>query len=444
MALLLPILGFAAVLVAESVPTVAKSDPHGALLVIDGVIAPTSADFLSRGIETASGNRAQFLIVRLDTPGGLLASTRDMVEEILTSQIPVVVFVSPQGAQAASAGTFIVAAAHVAAMAPTTNIGAASPVGSGGEDLPETIKSKATQDAAAFIRSIAEERGRNADALEQTVLNATSYSASEALDKNIIDLIAGDTEDLLLELDGRAISLRSGEVVLATDGLTIQRIDKTPVERFLGFLADPNIVFLLLTIGGLGLLLEFLSPGLLGPGILGVIALALAFVALGNLPVNWVGVGLMALAIVLFFLEAQAPGIGIFGVSGGISFVLGAFLLFGEIKPVAPPLPGMPSFRVSLWVIGVVSALMFVSIALTIRATREAKKAVRVPAGTRERSLVGQIGTTATNLNPHGTVQVAGEQWSAVSDDGGHIAAAEEVIVRDIEGLILRVSKTKR
>ena len=428
--------GLAALWPSLSVPVAAQSDEHAAFLVIDGGILPQSSRFLSRGIDTATEEGARFLIIQLDTPGGLLDSTRDMVGEILESEVPIVVYVSPPGARAASAGTFILAAAHVAAMAPATNVGAASPVGSGGSELPETIKSKATQDAAAFLRSIAAERGRNADALEKTVLNAVSYTESEALEKDIIDLVARDMDSLLSQLDGRTVELRGGEVVLETAGLEVQRINRNPVERFLGVVADPNIAFLLLTVGGVLLLLEVLNPGIIFAGVFGAIALALAFLGLGNLPVNWVAVGLIGLAMVLFFFEMQAPGVGIFGLGGAISFVLGAFLLFGGFS--APAIP-TPSFRVSLWVIASVSGILFAMLVTLFWAVLRAKRARFYTLG--PRNLVGQTARTTTTLDPRGTVQVASELWSAVSDSGEPIPEGEEVIVADIDGLTLTVFK---
>ena len=437
-ALLLMLVGFGGFLTAQSLGTAAAEGPHAVLLGIDGVIEPITARFLSRGIDAAAADGAQFVIIRLDTPGGLLDSTRDMVERILASEIPVVAYVSPLGAQAASAGTFIAASAHVAAMAPATNIGAASPVGAGGEDLPETIKSKATQDATAFIRSIAEERGREVEPLESTVLKAASFSASQALEEGIIDLIAKDLNDLLEQLDGMVVTLSGGEVVLDTEDLEVRPINRNAVERFLGFLADPNVAFLLLTIGGIGILVELFNPGLIAPGVAGVIALALAFVALGNLPVNWAGVGLIGLAMMLFFLELQVPGLGIFGAGGAISFILGAFLLFGGFSP--PPIP-TPSFGVSRWVIGTVSALLSAFLILLFRVAFQARKSSYKAGG---QSLVGQTGTTTSSLDPRGTVQVAGERWSGVSDSGEPIPEGEEVIVLDVEGLTLKVFKASK
>ena len=435
-ALPLVLLGIGGFIALQSLTVASAPGPHAASVTIDGTIDNVSARYLSRALKGASRDGARFLIVTLDTPGGLFDSTRDMVEDIRGSDIPVIVYVSPPGARAASAGTFITASAHVAAMAPTTNIGAASPVGGGGEDLPETLKSKATQDAAAFIRSIAQERNRNAEALEQTVLSARAYSASEALDNNIIDLIATDIDDLLVKLHGWPVELKSGEAVLETEGLEVRNIGRTALERFLGILADPNIAFLLLTIGGIGILVELIHPGLIAPGLAGVIAMALAFVAIGTLPVNWVGVGLIGLAMVLFFLEFQAPGIGVFGVGGGVSFVLGAFFLFGGLSP--PPIAA-PSFRVSLWAIGGVSAVLFAFLILLFRAVLDAKRVSYHSTG--RENLVGQTGTTTTPLDPHGTVRVAGELWSAVSDSDEPIPQGEDVIVSEVEGLTLKVFK---
>ena len=435
-ALPLVLLGIGGFIALQSLTVASAPGPHAASVTIDGTIDNVSARYLSRALKGASRDGARFLIVTLDTPGGLFDSTRDMVEDIRGSDIPVIVYVSPPGARAASAGTFITASAHVAAMAPTTNIGAASPVGGGGEDLPETLKSKATQDAAAFIRSIAQERNRNAEALEQTVLSASAYSASEALDNNIIDLIATDIDDLLVKLHGWTVELKSGEAVLETEGLEVRNIGRTALERFLGILADPNIAFLLLTIGGIGILVELIHPGLIAPGLAGVIALALAFVAIGTLPVNWVGVGLIGLAMVLFFLEFQAPGSGVFGVGGGVSFVLGAFFLFGGLSP--PPIAA-PSFRVSLWAIGGVSAVLFAFLILLFMAVLDTKRVSYHSTG--RENLVGQTGTTTTPLDPHGTVRVAGELWSAVSDSDEPIPQGEDVIVSEVEGLTLKVFK---
>ncbi len=438
LSLMLMILGFGGALASDGLSIALADGPHAALLEIADAIQPIPARFLARGIDAATDDGARLLIVRLDTPGGLLDSTRDMVESILASEIPVVVYVSPSGAEATSAGTFVAAAAHVAAMAPTTSIGGASQANDDGERARDTHASKETQVAAAFMRSIANKRGRNAEALENTVLRGTTYTASEALEANIIDLVAKDTDALLSELDGRTVQLPGGDVVLQTSGLQVREIGRTPLEQFLGFLATPNVAFLLLTIGGLGIFLEFLSPGLLVPGVSGAIALALAFVALGNLPVNWVGVALLAFAMALLFFEMHAPGFGVFGVGSLVSFLLGAFLLFGGFSP--PPIE-TPSFRVSIWLIAGVAAVMFGFLLYIIRDVLAAQKAgAGATSLTTVSALVGQTATTSTELAPQGVVFVAGEHWGAVSDSREVVPESSEVEIVSAEGLYVRVS----
>ena len=432
--LALVVLGFGGFLLGQAA-TAGASGHSATLISIDGTIDEPAASHLARGLDDAHESGARLAIVRLDTPGGLYSSTREIVELLLTSPIPVAVYVSPPGAQAASAGTFITAAAHVAAMAPGTNIGAASPVGGGGEDLPETLKSKASQDAAAFIRSIADERGRNRDVLEKTVLNALSLSPSEALDENVIDFVASDLPDLLEKMNGMEVTVGGGEVTLDTTGISVSELHQTPLERFLGFLANPNVAFVLLTIGGIGILIELISPGLIVPGVVGIIALALAFTAIANLPVNWVGLGLILLAMLLFYLETVVPGLGVFGISAAISFIVGAFLLFGGFS--APPIPE-PSFRVNLWIIGVLGAFLAVSLALFLRENRRVKA---LDTHTGPVNLEGEVGTVVTALEPRGVVRVRGESWSAESDSGEPIQQGEEVIVSDVEGLTLKVFK---
>ncbi|MDA0769716.1 MAG: hypothetical protein BZY79_03275 [SAR202 cluster bacterium Casp-Chloro-G4] len=441
LALLLVTLGFGGFLAIYNLTPVAGSDHTAAVITLDGAIDTISADFLARAITSAFKGGHSFLIVSLDTPGGTLESTRDIVEGLLASPIPVVVYVSPPGAQAASAGTFVTSAGHVAAMAPATNIGAASPVAAGGADLPETIKDKVTGDTAALLRGIARERGRNAKALEETVLSAASYTAAEALESGVVDIMAQDLDDLLAQLDGMTVQLKSGPVTLRTDGVRLVTITRTPVERFLGMIANPDIAFLLLSIGGMGILIELLSPGLMGPGIVGLIALALAFAVLGNMPVNWVGVGLILLAMSLFYLEAQAPGIGVFGIGGAVSFILGAFLLFGNLSfgPTAPQLPAAPRVEISLWALGTVTVLLLTSAFLTGRAMLQAKTAVVYAGATTSGNLVGQIGHATSDLHPRGTAYVGGEEWTAESDDGEPIQNGKEVLVLGVEGLVLKV-----
>ena len=429
---------FGGALVSLGVPDALAADPYVAIIDIDDAISPSTSRFLSRAIDSAADSDAVLLLVRLDTPGGLLDATRDMVDSITNAQIPVVVYVAPTGAHAASAGTFITAAAHIAAMAPITNIGAATPI-SIGEELPETLARKAAQDAAALLRSIAVARGRNADALEATVLEARAYDASEALELGIVDLLAEDIGDLLRQLDGRSVVMGDGsEISLQTVGPVVRRIRQTPLERVLAFLADPNIAFTLVSLGFIAIFVEWVLPGLWGPGIIGVIALALGFVALGNLPVNWVGVALMAFAMGLFFLEIRAPGISIFGVSGVIAFVIGGFLLFGGFTPALPSAPGTPGYGVNTFLLAGVVAAMAALLGFVIRDLEVARQIAGRGDVTHE-PIEGQIGTVTTELSPQGEVYVAGEMWSAVSDDGEAIEEGVSIIVAETEGLTLRV-----
>ena len=375
--------------------------------------------------------------MRLDTPGGFLDSTRDMVTALLEADVPSVVYVAPGGAHAASAGTFITAAANVAVMAPGTNIGAASPVGAGGEELPETIKSKATEDAAALMRDIAEKRGRNSEALEATVLDAVAYSSQEAVALGIVDFTADDLNDVLDQLHGMSVETPSGAVTLDTDGLELRRVDLTLAERFVLFLSDPNVYFILITLGGLGLVIELFNPGLIVPAVVGVMCLLLAFVATGNLPVNWAGFAFLGLALLLLFLEIQVAGVGLLGLGAVVSFVVGGLLLF---NPSGPPSPTLPGFSVNLWVVLTMAVLLLGGggwfVASIVRERDDTNVSV-------EDSMVGQTGTVVTGLMPRGTVRLASEVWTAIADDDQEIDPGERVRVVGMEGLSLRVSKLK-
>ena len=331
-------------------PHLAQAQTRQVLVMdVDGVINPVKERYISRALERAGADDAALLVIRLDTPGGLLDSTRSIVEMLLGSTTPVAVYVSPAGAQAGSAGTFITAAANFAAMAPGANIGAATPVSSSGKEIPETLASKVENDAAALIRSIAQERGRNEDKLEQTVRTAASYTSQEALDLNVVDLIAEDLDDLLAQLEGKEFETPLGTGTLKLEDVDVRRLDRSVLEVFLEVISDPNISFILLTVGGLGIIIEMFSPGLIGPGVIGAICLLLAFLALGNLPVNWVGVAFILLAVVLVFLEIQVTGFGILGIGAVISFLIGGLLLFSQFGDVSPTLPDI---SVNYWLLG--------------------------------------------------------------------------------------------
>ena len=432
--------GFGGAMLSFLASTVEAQAPHGVVVEIDEVIQPSTARFLNRVVNDAEENGARFVVIRLDTPGGLYDSTRDIVETILESTVPVIVYVSPSGAQAASAGTFIATAGHITAMANGTNIGAASPVDQSGGPLPEPLGSKATNDAAAFLRSIAVERGLNADALNDTVTKALAYSASEALDKNVIDLVAKDLEQLLSTVDGQSVNLLGDPYVIETAGIELRTVDKTVLERFLAIISNPNVAFLLLVIGTIGLFIEFLAPGLFAPGIIGGLCLVMAFVAFGNLPVNWVGLALIAFALVLIFAELQAPGVSFFGAGGVVSFVLGSVLLFGGFTP--GPIE-TPSFRVNYWLIGGITVTLSGFLLFVVRDILMAQKIEERQAtkGITTAALVGTTGVVSAELAPSGMVSVSGEEWSAVSDTGDAIEEGAEVVITEVEGLTLKVYK---
>ncbi len=418
-------------------------------LRIEKTISPVKVRVIRRAVTRANENGAQLLIIGLDTPGGLYSSTREIVEILLGSPVPVAVFVSPRGAQAGSAGTFITAAAHVAAMTPGSNIGAATPVSGTGEEISETLASKVTNDAAALIRAIAEERGRNADALEETVRSAASYSASEALEAKVIDLIADDIPALLAALDGQTVSTVAGDQTLRLADAEVQEVKLQWRERFVEFISNPNIAFLLLSLGSLGLIFEMLTPGAIGPGVAGIICLGLGFLALGNLPFNWAGVAFILLAIVLAALEIFVSGFGALGIGAAVSLVVGGLLLFGDFGGgrIAPP--SFPTVSVNRWVlVGVGGALISVSGYLAYEVIRSRLGRGRgatnsADTGGDGRSspghLVGQTGIVTSALRPRGVIALADETWSGVSNDGLTIPAGRRVRVVAVNGLLLTV-----
>lgn len=407
--------------------------PHVLVITVDGVINPVKDRYIGRALEEAQQSGATLLVVRLDTPGGLLQSTRDIVERLLDSPLPTAVYVSPRGARAGSAGTFITAAANFAVMAPGSNIGAATPVSSTGQDLDETLATKVENDAAALIRSIAQERGRNSELLEATVREAASYSAQEAVDGNVVDFMAEDLGDLLAQLHGLTAETPRGPVDLDTVGLPIRELEKNLLETLLEFLADPNVSFLLLSIGGLGIVIELFNPGLLVPVIVGVICLILAFVALGNLPVNWAGVALILLAIVLAAAEVMVAGFGVLGIASAVSLVIGGLLLFAQFGDTSPTLPQVSVNRWLIVAVGIGTGASVIYLA------REALKSRRERRSGIADSMIGETGSVTVALDPRGAVRVASDTWSAVSADGSRIDQGERIRVTDIDGLVLTV-----
>ena len=405
------------------------------LLKVNGPIQPSTADYLERMITGAESSGSTGILIEIDTPGGMLNATRRIVSSFLDSDVPIITYVSPFGARAGSAGTFLVAASHIAVMAPTTNIGAASPVSSDGSNLDKTLASKASQDTAAFMRSIAETRGRNVSALEATVLEAKAYSSEEALEKEIIDYIAEGRDQLLALLDGETVVTKSRTVTISTTGITLYEGKRNWKEKFLDAIGDPNITFILLTIGSIALTIEFVSPGILVGGFVGLLATALAFVGMGQLPVNWFAMVLIVAALILFIIETQGAGIGLFGIGGTICFGLGGFLLYGDFGDTS--LQGN-IFSLSMWVLGLVIVILSVLVLFLILALRDS---IARGSPSNYSTLIGSEGIVKGTLNPNGTVLVGSEMWSATSLSNLKIDTGKSVVISDYDGVRLIVSE---
>jgi membrane-bound serine protease (ClpP class) len=384
--------------------------------------------YIDRGIDEAEDAKAMAVVIELDTPGGFMSSMEDIVKRIEKDRIPVIVYVSPKGAKAASAGTFITMAANIAAMAPSTRIGAASPVGTSGEDIEGTLGKKVTEDAVAFAKSIANYRGRNAEWAEQAVREAVSATETEAVELNVVDLIADDLPSLLEAVDGREVQLVDRSVALATRDAEIVHNDMNFAERFLDIISDPNIAFLLLSLGSIALFFEIVHPGQIFPGVFGAIALIMAFFSLTVLPFNWAGLILIFLAFGLFVAEIFVTSGGILGIGGVVALILGGLLLtWGN----------PPEFQVNRWLIyGIAAAagaffLFVVTSLLRIR---------RQPAVMGIHTLIGRRAVARSPLDPNGMVFVDGEYWSATVEHGS-VEQGEEVVVTAVEGLKLMVRK---
>ena len=394
---------------------------------VDGSINPASSAFIKNAIDKATEENAECLIIKLNTPGGLLKSTRVIVSDILEAEVPVVIYVSPGGAHAGSAGVFITMAAHVAAMAPSTNIGAAHPVNMQGS-MDSTMNSKTTNDAAAFIKSIAEKRNRNFEWAQDAVRNSVSITETEAAQLKVIDLIANNDTELLQKLNGQTIEVAGGTKTLQTAGSKITNIEMSFGERLLDMISDPNIAYILMMLGFYGLLFELYSPGSIVPGVVGGICLILAFYSMHTLPLNYAGLALIIFAIILFILEIKIISHGILGIGAVISLVLGSIML---IKTNS----ALEFIKISLSVIITTAiataAFFFVLVALVVRGQK--KKPVTGIEG-----LVGELGETIANLAPEGTVRVHGELWKAQSVSG-NISPGQKIRVTAIKNLTLYV-----
>ncbi|MEW6666780.1 MAG: nodulation protein NfeD [Thermodesulfobacteriota bacterium] len=390
---------------------------------VEGPINPGTATFLTRGIEEAEKRDAALVVIRLDTPGGLASSMRTMVKAILNSPVPVVVYVSPQGAGAASAGVLVTVAAHVAAMAPGTNIGAAHPVGAGGKDIDKTMSEKVVNDMASYGRSIAQEKGRNGEWVERAVRESVSITAEEALEKKVIDLVATDLDDLLKKLDGWEVSLLRGKVVLKTEGLIRTEYQPGFRDRILKTISDPNIAYILMMIGLAGLYFELSHPGAIFPGVIGAISLILAFYAFQTLPVNYAGLLLIALAILFFIAEIKVASYGILSAGGIISLALGSIMLFEDVGV---------SLRLMMPTIVLIGGFFVVVSALAFRAYRSKPKLGM-------EGMKGSVGVVKKPIDPEGLVFVHGELWRATSTV--KIDTGEKVEVEGAEGLVLKVRR---
>lgn len=392
-------------------------------------VHPACADYIQTGIEKALEENAECLIIKLNTPGGLLASARNIVTSILQSKVPVIVYVSPGGSQAASAGVFITMAAHIAAMAPGTNIGAAHPVFLQGTQ-DSIMMEKATNDAAAFIRTISEKRKRNVEWAEDAVRKSLSISETEALKINVIDIVAEDVNDLLEKVNGREVEITGDNVRLNTKDAEVELLEMTIAQKILSLLSDPNLAYILLMLGIYGLFFELYNPGAIFPGVIGVICLILAFYSMNTLPVNYAGLALILLSIVLFILEIKIVSHGLLTIGGIISLLLGSMMLIdAESLLEAVEI----SMELIILVVVLTAAFFLFAISMGIKAQR------RKPT-TGIEGLIGEIGKAVTKLAPDGDISVHGEFWKAKSIEG-KIAKGEEVEIVSITNLIASVKK---
>lgn len=396
------------------------------VVTVSGPINPVTADYLRRNIHEAGRQGEELLLIEMDTPGGLDSAMRDIVKEMLTSRVPVVVFVAPAGSRAASAGAIIALAADVCAMAPGTNIGAARPV-TIGEKPDETMREKMVNDAAAYAEGIALKRGRDPALAQRMVRESLSLSAEKALEGKVVDLLATDRADLLRKLDGRRISRDGRELVLHLAGATIKEYGMGTRERVLDAISNPNVAYILLMIGLLGLFFELSNPGVILPGVIGGISLLLAFFALQTLPVNYAGVLLILLGLILFIAEIKIVSHGMLTVGGVVAMIFGSLLLFESPEPYF-----RVSWQVILVTIVAVSGFAVFAVTMAVRAHRQK------PTTGRE-GLIGETGEAAGDLAPEGKVFVRGEYWDAWSDEP--VAAGEKVAVIAVEGMRVKVKK---
>ncbi|MGI8925229.1 MAG: NfeD family protein [Tepidiformaceae bacterium] len=400
------------------------------VLTIDGGIGPITERYIDRGIGRAEDNQGKLVIIEMDTPGGLSTSMRDIVKRIQRANVPVAVYVTPPGGQAASAGTFITLAAHIAVMAPQTNIGAAAAINSDGSDIDGTLGKKIENNDAAFIRGLAEARGRNADWAERAVREAISATATQAVELNVVDFIAENRQGILAVVEGTSVELRPGTRVELRGLLDAPVVETkmTAWERFLDILADPTLASILISIGFLGLVFELANPGLILPGVAGAVAMLLGFLGFGVLPVETAGLVLIFLALVFFALELFVPSGGILGAGGLVALVLGGIIAFRDT-----PAEFRPPIYI-LIILGILIGGLFFSLAVGVARLRK----LTSEAGTGE--LIGKVAIARTPLTPEGFVFIQGERWKAELD-GGSATTGDRVRIVGAEGLRLRVHR---
>ena len=463
-------------------PQISYSVPQNKVQMIqlnDDTINPVTADYIIESIDRAYQENAQCLIIKLDTPGGLLNSTRMIVKKMLTSKVPIVVYIAPSGSRAGSAGVFITYASHIAAMAPSTNIGAAHPVQMGGsaprrsgewdelkrliEDLrgakriaqedkegkegveqsaeekiqeekelkadEHPMESKILQDTVAFIRAIAKERNRNVEWAVESVVKSASITSEEAIEKGVVEILASSDEDLLEQLDGRSVMINGKEIILQTQGAYIELIEMDPRQKFFNVLANPNIAYFLMIFGFYGLLFEVTHPGFGVPGVLGIVFLILAFYSMQTLPTNYAGLALLILGIILLITEAYTPTFGVLTLGGLTCMILGSMLLFESTDPI---------MRVSK---SAIIAFSLTTSAITLFLVRSVFMAHRAKVHGGQEGLIGDVGEAKTRFAPgkKGKVFVHGELWNALSDEA--ISKGDEIVVEEVKGLTLKIKK---
>lgn len=453
---------FAAILLGTAGISFVQSQTGGAttegrpVVVADlkGVIGPATAHFVEKSIRTANDRQAELLVLRINTPGGLVTSMRDMIEDIITAPLPVVGYVAPPGARAASAGTYIMYATHVAAMAPGTNIGAATPIqvgglpslpspggkdgqkddsseGKNGDQSPENLmpdepeKVKAVNDAVAFIRSLAELRGRNVDWAEKAVRQAATLTAEGAREQNVVEIVAADLDELLQALDGRHVMVGKDERILSTAGARIEQLQPSVISELLAIITNPNVALILMMIGVYGLIFEFANPGSIGPGVVGIICIILGLYALNQLPLDYAGLALILLGMIFMTIEAFTPSFGVFGFGGITAFIIGATILVDT---------DVPAYQISR---SVIAGTAIVSGLIVILLLGYVLRASRHPVRTGKAGITGQEAEVIDWSDGEGHVWLAGESWQAKSHDT--LKEGDKVLVQQLDGITLRV-----